>query len=241
MNGSLLAAAALTLFTARACLFAQENINPSSPIYGIDVSTSTRYIFSPYLEDTIVILPGVYSGEASYQYDVWRSDLPFMREFPEVFDCNTVLDIGTGSGILALYAAKLGAVKVVATDIDPQALKNTKLNARLLKLDSVIKTRLVSPDDPSAYAVIRPDEVFDVVIANAAQQLEELVDLGKNARPKLGLSIVNGLKLHLKPGGSVILLYRSKFLHDMMVGYARYLGYDVEHHEAVEIRSRDWC
>ena len=45
----------------------------------------------------------------------------------------TMLDAGTGSGILAIYAAKLGAKRIVAIDIDPEALRwaehNIELNA----------------------------------------------------------------------------------------------------------------
>lgn len=40
----------------------------------------------------------------------------------------TVLDMGTGSGILAIYAAKLGAEKIDAYDIDPVAVKVAKDN-----------------------------------------------------------------------------------------------------------------
>ena len=43
---------------------------------------------------------------------------------------DTVLDLGCGSGLLAIAAAKLGARRVVATDVDPDALKATRENAR---------------------------------------------------------------------------------------------------------------
>jgi len=48
---------------------------------------------------------------------------------PEVVtDKAVLLDLGTGSGILALAAAKLGASKIVATDIDPLAVRVAKQN-----------------------------------------------------------------------------------------------------------------
>ena len=43
----------------------------------------------------------------------------------------TVADVGCGSGILAIAAAKLGASKVIASDIDEQSIEITKENARL--------------------------------------------------------------------------------------------------------------
>ena len=52
-----------------------------------------------------------------------------LKMLPEVVTSETVLlDLGTGSGILALAAAKLGASKIVATDIDPLAVRVAKQN-----------------------------------------------------------------------------------------------------------------
>ncbi len=53
----------------------------------------------------------------------------------------TVLDVGCGTGILALAAASLGASKVVALDIDPEALKAARHNARLNRLKIEITDR----------------------------------------------------------------------------------------------------
>ena len=49
----------------------------------------------------------------------------------------TVLDIGSGSGILSILASKLGAKKVDACDIDPIAIESAKENIKINKTDNV--------------------------------------------------------------------------------------------------------
>ena len=48
-----------------------------------------------------------------------------------------VVDLGTGSGILALAASRFGASRVVAIDMDPTAISTAKANARLNRIDDV--------------------------------------------------------------------------------------------------------
>lgn len=49
----------------------------------------------------------------------------------------SLLDLGTGSGILALAARKFGAGKVVAIDSDPLAIRTARRNARLNRISGV--------------------------------------------------------------------------------------------------------
>jgi len=51
----------------------------------------------------------------------------------------SLLDVGTGSGILAIYGAKLGARIIEALDIDPEALRWAKRNIRLNGLEGAIQ------------------------------------------------------------------------------------------------------
>jgi ribosomal protein L11 methyltransferase len=48
-----------------------------------------------------------------------------------------LLDLGTGSGILALAAARFGAKRVIAIDHDPIAIATAKANARRNKIDNI--------------------------------------------------------------------------------------------------------
>ena len=53
----------------------------------------------------------------------------------------SLLDVGTGSGILAIAAARLGAKGIVAVDIDPDAVKVAKENVAHNGLESAIEVR----------------------------------------------------------------------------------------------------
>ncbi len=69
----------------------------------------------------------------------------------------SVLDVGTGTGVLALAAARLGASRVVATDTDPVAVATAIHNATANAVD--LDVRPGSVDAASG-------EQFDVVVAN---------------------------------------------------------------------------
>jgi len=55
----------------------------------------------------------------------------YLLDHPETVNAKKVLDFGTGTGIVALAAAKAGAKHVLASDIDPLALTAVRLNADL--------------------------------------------------------------------------------------------------------------
>ncbi|MGI9309606.1 MAG: 50S ribosomal protein L11 methyltransferase [Gammaproteobacteria bacterium] len=175
----------------------------------------------------IDILPGVFNP-----YEAERTVLVIMENNRELFEGKRVMEIGTGSGIISLYAAKLGAAKVVATDINPAAIKTATQNAAKLGFADIMEPRLVTLDDISAYAVIGEDESFDVIISNPPYALD-LDASGNDAvtdTGELGFSIVRGLKQHLNPDGTVILWCNSLFYHAVMAKFAAHEGYTVRNH-----------
>ena len=170
-----------------------------------------------------------------------RNVLPLMKTNAKLFPGRSVLEIGVGSGIISLYAASLGAEKIVATDINSAALEATRHNAAELGFADRIETRLVPERDISAYSVIRPDERFDVILSNPPYSLD--LDAVENDactdRGDLGFSIVRGLDDHLAPGGIAIMLYNSGFYHNAMVKFARYRGHQVRNHHPIGLTSTE--
>ena len=74
-----------------------------------------------------------------------------IRETPLVRD-KVVLEIGTGTGLLALCCLKAGARKVVATDVNPSAIANAAYNAELLGVDKRLETRWVQIEIKTKHA-----------------------------------------------------------------------------------------
>ena len=184
---------------------------------------------SSFLEADLVVPPGVFPpAEAEALF------LPLLRDHAEILEGARVLDIGAGTGVIGLYALRMGAASLVATDIDPGAVAAVEENARRLGVEDRVEARLVSTDDLGAFSVVREGEVFDLVLSNPPYSLDldaegnnPVVDTGD-----LGLSILRGLRSHLAPGGRALLLYNSLFYQQTMVKLARHLGYDVRHHLA---------
>ncbi|MBY0096320.1 50S ribosomal protein L11 methyltransferase [Mesobacillus maritimus] len=52
-----------------------------------------------------------------------------------------IVDVGTGSGVLSIAAAKLGATKIEALDLDEVAVNVARSNIKLNKVDEVVKVR----------------------------------------------------------------------------------------------------
>jgi ribosomal protein L11 methyltransferase len=77
------------------------------------------------------------------------------------------LDIGTGSSILAIAAAKLGYTRVRAFDFDPEAVRIARANAR----ENGVFNKIKITHSEVVKLPIRPKERFDVVCANLISDL----------------------------------------------------------------------
>lgn len=71
-----------------------------------------------------------------------------------------VLDVGTGSGVIAVFACYRGAGRVVAVDINPSAIRSARYNAKLHGFDKVIEIKR-----SNLFEGVK-GEKFDVITAN---------------------------------------------------------------------------
>src|SRR5205823_12518717 len=74
-----------------------------------------------------------------------------------------VLDLGTGTGVLAISAAKALRIKVLASDIDPLSVKVARDNARLNGAGELVKAIRAAGLSAPQFARSGP---FDLVLAN---------------------------------------------------------------------------
>lgn len=91
---------------------------------------------------------------------------------------DAVLDVGCGSGVLSITAARLGAASILATDIDPVAVQATVENCQRNGVERVVRAQVGSLPDPA----LRPDG-WQVVVANIlAEVIVDLLAAGMAAR-----------------------------------------------------------
>jgi ribosomal protein L11 methyltransferase len=99
-----------------------------------------------------------------------------------------VLDLGTGSGILSIAAAKLGAREVVGLDIDPDAIKAARENVQRNELNGYVHFAIGGVE----WLRDNQDDSFDLIVANILANIHME-------------SIHEGMLQHLSNGGQVIL------------------------------------
>ncbi|MER8425130.1 50S ribosomal protein L11 methyltransferase [Mesorhizobium sp. M1403] len=127
------------------------------------------------------------------------------REHPR-----NALDLGTGSAVLAIAVAKLAHIPVLATDIDPVAVKVAAANARLNHVKALIETAAAPGFHHPIFAARAP---FDLIIANIL------------ARPLMRLA--PQMAGHIARGGSIVLSGILERQRDAVI--AAYVGQKFRH------------
>ena len=145
--------------------------------------------WNPLTEDgddlVIVIDPAMAFGTG--EHATTRGALAFIED--AVTDGDRVLDVGTGSGILAIAAARLGAGDVVAVESDPEAMDNCRENLERNGVAGAIRLECEAVD--AAWLEADQGGGFDVIAANVLSGVL--------------IPLLPHFATALRPGGRVIL------------------------------------
>ena len=96
------------------------------------------HFYEPKKDDIVVELdPGLAFGTG--YHPTTRACLRALQS--TIHPNDRIIDVGTGSGILAISALKLGARAVLALDMDPQAVKATRSNGRRNSVGKALQVR----------------------------------------------------------------------------------------------------
>jgi ribosomal protein L11 methyltransferase len=162
----------------------KENFKP--------IEVTPRLVIKPPWEkwakekDQIVIEidPGMAFGTGTHPST--QMCLQFLEEIiPSFAKLHSILDVGTGSGILAIAARKMGAKRIVALDVDPVAIHCARANLRANHIRTGIILRSGSLDGMKG--------TFNVVVANLLPQ--ELLSVAPSLPgfvSRLGRLIISG-------------------------------------------------
>ncbi len=150
-----------------------------------------------------------------------------MAEAIEVDEGDVVIDVGTGTGILAIVAAKLGASRVFATDNSPDTEEVGPMNAAAMGVADRIEFHRGDLFDP-----LGPDVKGDVIIGDVSGIPDEFAAVsgwfptGRGGGPRgseLPIRMLLDARRLLRPGGRLFLPTGSLQDEAAVLGVARSL------------------
>lgn len=136
-------------------------------------------------EHIIELDPGMAFGTGTHE--TTRLCIELLEKYVKKGDL--VLDIGSGTGILGIVAAKLGSAKVIGVDIDPVAIRVSKENIVINGVEDIVEVR-----EGNALDLVKGKA--DIIVANIIADV--IMDLAKDVREFLneeGLFIASGIIL----------------------------------------------
>lgn len=185
-----------------------------------------------------IVLPKVFSPK------YFNDTGPFSEHLP-VKEGDEVLEIGPGTGVISIMAAYKGAKRVVAIDINPHAVENTKVNVIQHKMEGIIDMRL-----GDVYVPLRGGEKFDIIFWNTpfglADENTKLSDLDRAVLDpgyKGTERFIKEAKDYLKGNGKIYIGFSStmgrlnlleKFVRD--AGFTLRTIYEVESEEVYPVK-----
>jgi len=131
----------------------------------------------------LIIDPGMAFGTG--HHETTKACLQLIERFSKTSPKDRFLDVGTGTGILAIAASRLGFKAVVGVDIDPLAIDAAKRNAELNSLQNV---------EILEGAIAGVQGAFDMIAANLMSEV--LINIAPEISARLnytGIAILSGM------------------------------------------------
>ena len=146
------------------------------------LDVGTRFTILPPWEHVhagrinLVIDPGMAFGTG--HHETTRSCLVLMEKYDSSVTKDRFLDLGTGTGLLAIAAARLGYHEIIAVDTDPLATEAARMNANLNSVSSLDIREGSIPEAFGEFDCITANIISGVLIMLAGQITRKIKDNG---------------------------------------------------------------
>lgn len=181
----------------------------------------------PYMANVcgreFIVLPNVFSPKYFYDTELFAENLPVNKG-------EEILEIGPGTGAVSITAVYKGVDKVIAIDINPDAVKNTEENIKLHNLQNKVEVR-----QGNIYSELKEGEKFDTIFWNTPFGFvddSEIPDLEKAVYDPGYTATENFIKdahKHLKSGGRILIGFSSTLGKlDMIAKFVREAGMEMK-------------
>ncbi len=140
--------------------------------------------YTPSPEETIIELdPGMAFGTGTHPTTVLC-----IQSLERVMQGGErVIDVGTGSGVLSIAAAKLGASQVLGLDLDDVAVKSATLNVKLNQEETVVSIK-------QNHLLEQIEGSYDLIVANIlAEVIVQCIQEAATLLKKNGIFITSGI------------------------------------------------
>lgn len=182
-------------------------INYSNIVYDyIKRNRKLPYIYTFEYKSSIFIGLNTVFSPIIFEDSFWFGEnLPFKKN-------DKFLEIGCGTGFISIIAAQKGCTKVLSTDINPDAIKNTQLNSLLFGFEKIISTQVsnvfreIKLTPLNKYSLIFWNSPF---IYTEKEDLDNLENSVFSYRYQAINEYIKNVQFYLEPNGRCFLGFSS--------------------------------
>ena len=175
------------------------------------------------LSKNFIVHPNVFSPKYFNDTELFAKNIPINKN-------EEMLEIGPGTGIISIEAINKGAKNIIAVDINPDAVQNTKENIKLHDMEDRIEVR-----QGNLYEPIEKNEKFDTIFWNTPFGLVEEVNLPDLEKAvydpgyKSTEAFIKEAPKYLKENGKLLIGFSSTLgKMNLLQKFAREAGFELK-------------